>query len=155
MLNELKWKALSRDEGIIWIIHSFIWKIHKCHSIVNAITANGEFSNEGQIKRKPSMFYTSVFSPISTVEEGLAVHTYLKCVLVLCSSAGWARENLLPLSWSRRASISWALGSPWDTSSNAHPCLFHPPFSCFHACHHSLFPPWSSRSKLNHRIIES
>lgn len=57
---------------------------------MNAITANGEYSNEGQIKRKPSMFYMSVVSPISTVEEGLAVYTYLKHMLVLCSSAGWA-----------------------------------------------------------------
>jgi len=49
---------------------------------MNAITANGEFSNEGQIKRKPSMFYISVVSSISTVIESVAAHTYLKHMLV-------------------------------------------------------------------------
>lgn len=78
---------MSRAGVIIWIIDSVLWKTHNCGSIMNANTANGEFSNEGQIKRKPSMFYISVVSSISTVIESMAAHTYLKhaSIIVLAS----------------------------------------------------------------------
>lgn len=49
---------------------------------MNANTASGEFSNEGQIKRKPSMVYISVVFSISTATESMAAHTYLKHMLI-------------------------------------------------------------------------
>lgn len=56
------------------------------------------------------------------------------CVYISKTYAGFVLVSWLglggylpPLSWSRRVSISWTLGSPWDVSSGAHLCPFHSP----------------------------
>lgn len=112
MLNELKWKTLSGAGAIIWIIDSVLWKIHNCGSIMSAITANGEFSNEGQIKRKPSMFYISVVASISTVIESMPVHTYLghMLIFVLVSKLGSGGILLQGLCWDRARNSKRLMG---------------------------------------------
>lgn len=146
MLNELKWKALSRAGAIIWIIDSVLWKIHNSGSIMSAITADGEFSNEGQIKRKPSMFYISVVASISTVIESVAVHTYLRHMLIFVLVSELSSGGILPQGLHRdrnRANSSWALRSsvsPWDGRGVPALSLFHPPSSFFHTQSFHPFP---------------
>lgn len=149
MLNELKGKSLSGAGAIIWIIDSVLWKIHNCGSIMSAITANGEFSNEGQIKRKPSMFYISVVASISAVIESMPVHTYLRHMLIFVLVSELSSGGILPqgLSWDRarnRANSSWASRlslSPWDGRGVPALILFHPPSSSFHTQSFHPFPP--------------
>lgn len=100
---------------------------------MNAITANGEFSNEGRIKRKPSMFYISVVSSISTVKESMAAHTYLKHMLILCLSATWAQGEF---SHSTHAELEQERKCPVGFEVFSCPC-----WRCKWLCHPCPSPP--------------
>lgn len=160
MLNELKWKTLSRAGAIIWIIDSVLWKIHNRGSIMSAITANGEFSNEGQIKRKPSMFYISVVASISAVIESMPVHTYLRHMLIFVLVSELGSGGILPqgLLWDRvrnRANSSWALRSSvfslrWERSACPYPL---PPTLI--SLSHPEFPSFSSSGALRNKLFRT